>query len=286
MRRLGTLSRFCSTKPSISKDRFRGIYATSSVLPTSCVASEIAWVTACDGWSGIIPLHVGQYLDTTSSVRSDRRYGRNGSDRHGVCKHAVSGLPLTNATFPAVRGSTTGSGNLDIYTVPSGKRLLVESGGGINTSGGSITWNTEIKSGGNYYYLFAPAAVVAGANTAVQGASFILEAGESISINATGAGLNISFAAIQFDNTTGVKTVKLLGPSTGNNTLYTVPVGKTAKLAATNENVWTASADIKYSAISVGAGTVTACIVPSGGSLVCTSGGIPKLELFPLLRRT
>jgi hypothetical protein len=191
----------------------------------------------------------------------------------------INGMPATNVSYPVVRGQNLATGNTDLYTVPAGKRLLVMAGGGVNTSAASVTWYAEIKTGGAYFMGFInPAAVAAGANTAATSSAFIFEAGESFSVNTTGPGLNVFFAAVQFDNTSPFFMARKVGLVTGPNTIYTVPAGHSAiVLAASGAFSWTNASIITVSALAVAPGLITACVVPAGGSATCAANSINEV---------
>ena len=188
-----------------------------------------------------------------------------------------AGLQLTNATFALARSYNIGTGDVDIYTAPAAKRALIEFIGGFNPSAGIINWYPEIKSGGSYYRIAA--AIAAGANSAAGSAAagIILEPGETLSVHTDGTGLNLSASAIQFDSTSPLRTVKLTGMSTGDNTLYTVPTGKTALVLAANPFITNAASVVPVVADSGGARIVNICAVPFGGSTACASNAATEI---------
>jgi hypothetical protein len=182
----------------------------------------------------------------------------------------VNGLALTNATFPVVRGFALAAADVDLYTAPAGKRVLVMTGGGINITGTATNCTFEAKSGGTYYKLTAPIAFGGVGVTAGSAITYVLEPTESISIKCDAASnVNITVAAIQFDNTSPMKTVKLLGPATGLNTLYTVPAGKTALVLPPQGASWAGQGNVIYGTGAVAGGLITICVVPSGQTIAC-----------------
>ncbi len=182
----------------------------------------------------------------------------------------MQGLPLTGATFPAVRGSNMAMGDTDLYTAPTGKHGLVVSVGSYNTTVGAINSYIELKSGGTYYRLTATTSVPgsSAANPGVIG--IILEPGESLSMNNSAVGMNANVSVIQFDSASPYRTVKILGPATGNQTLYTVPTGKTAWITTATGTGWGAS-PVAFIGDSGGAGTVNLCSVAFGGATTCAT---------------
>lgn len=136
---------------------------------------------------------------------------------------------LLGAKFITGLFGNISTGDTDLYTVPTGKRAIVTTMCGFNPSAGSITWYPKVKISGTYYRLNSGSAAGAGTFSAPTSVSFILEAGEILAINTiTTNGLNVSTSIIEFDAASPLKTVKLAGLSTGDNTLYTCPSGKTA----------------------------------------------------------
>jgi hypothetical protein len=185
-----------------------------------------------------------------------------------------SGVPLTGATFPTVRGFGLAATDVDLYTAPTGKRVLVMTGGGINITGTATNCTFELKSGGTYYKIAAPLAFGGVGVTNGAALTIVLEPTESISIKCDAASnVNISVAAVQFDNTATLKTVKLLGPATGLNTLYTVPALKTALLMAPAGPSWAGVGNVLYGTAAVAGGLVVGCVIPSGQTVACVNTG-------------
>lgn len=174
---------------------------------------------------------------------------------------------LDNAYVATVQAVTTASGDLDLFTCPTGKRAYVYSMYQWDTTGSTITHYYEVKSGGSYYRLTTNATTTTLAQNAVV-VGFILEGGESIAINATAGGLIVNGSITVFDSTSNVKTAKVLTTSTGNNTVYTCPSGKTATFISGglvyNSN---AGADLNFVADAGGTRTYRWYVVPSGGSI-------------------
>lgn len=150
------------------------------------------------------------------------------SENNGAVPSFKGAVPVRIALGNAPSGTT------DLYTVPTGKKLLLTSQmRTYNTTGSSITSYLMYKIAGNYYRLQTPASNSANTSTATTfNLGIVLEAGESIAINTTAIGLNVSLNAMLFDATVPLKTAKLLSLTTGDNTLYTVPAGKIAFVQA------------------------------------------------------
>jgi hypothetical protein len=264
----------------------------------------------------------------------------------------VMGLPLTNATFPAVRGYNIAAGDVDLYTAPAGKRVIAMNAGGMNTSAGTINWYLELKSASTvvstctnsnpvvcatvsapvtgtavalsglttgwtalnntftatkisattfsvpldstafgvfsatnsawsgYYRITPSVAVLTHVQTAAGAATWqlILEPGESMSVHTDAAGLNLSAGVIQFDSTSPLRTVKLLGPASGDNTLYTAPFGKTARILPTDLTIRSiVPSALFFVSDAGGTRNINLCDVAVGGSTACASNSVNEL---------
>lgn len=190
-----------------------------------------------------------------------------------VIENAVRGsfgaVNINYPTFPSIFQSTIGSGNVDIFTCPAGKRAAIYSVVAFNTAGTSTTWSMALKVGATYYRMSINSTTgTLAATSVIASPSIILEPGETFSIVTTQAGLNVWSRVLLFDVNNGLKTVKLIGPTTGNNTVYTVPAGKTAFLLGRNldinENAGAGGA-VMASSGAVGT-TLDWKLVPSAGS--------------------
>jgi hypothetical protein len=128
---------------------------------------------------------------------------------------------LPNFATTSLFTSNVGTGDVDLYTVPSGKRAMVY-GIAWNSTASSISFYSEIKISGTYYAIVANQ-TLASTSTAPLGvfAQIILEAGQKFSIHTTGTGLNIMGAVYTFDAiATAPKTVLITSFINGDNTVY------------------------------------------------------------------
>lgn len=178
----------------------------------------------------------------------------------------LGGIYVSNPRFFSIFQSNIGSGDIDIYTVPAGKRAAIFSQHAYNSAASSTTWHTQIKVSGIYYRTSINSSTVAGLSTAsVQAPSIILEPGETFSYNTSQAGLNVWSRVMEFDINTGLKTSKILGPFTGDNTVYTVPMGKSAWMLDRNLSINNSVG--AFLASAAGASSTIDCrVVPNGGS--------------------
>jgi len=138
----------------------------------------------------------------------------------------ASGITPTNLMV-----SNMASGTTDIYTVPAAKRFLIDDITVVTTNATSTTIYALLKTNGVYYRWNGNGSFTsAGGLTlnGVPGSNFFLEAGESIAVNATLPGVNVTVIGLLFPTNAPVYTPRLLTLSAGNNTLYTCPPGKCA----------------------------------------------------------
>lgn len=186
------------------------------------------------------------------------------------------GPTLPGMTYPQayVAGNSGGSGNQDIYTCPTGKRALCYGISMFNTTVGNINVFSEIYVSGTYYQLEGLSVLSGSANTsAFTVFPIVLEAGERLALNTNATGATLFGNVVEFDNTAILKTYKVLSLSAGDNTIYTVPAGKSAIVldayCALNINVGTKA--FGYFNGSGGSRTLNAFIVQSGGSTGTTN---------------
>lgn len=181
-----------------------------------------------------------------------------------------AGVTLSRATYPnSGIAYNLSIGTTDLYTVPTGRRALVLQMFGYNTSAGTISVTPKLKVSGTYYALNGAGAVgVASHNALALGMSAVLsllEPGDTLSVlTATNAGLNLVTQLVEFDSASPLKQGRLIGPSSGDNTLYTCPSGKTATTLPIATSVATVYAPIQFT--SDASRTVHANLVPSGNS--------------------
>jgi len=169
--------------------------------------------------------------------------------------------------------ASVNTGDTDLYTVPTGKKAIIATRTLYNSSAGNITYYFQIKVSSTYYPISAATLLASGADSSSPSipGSIVLGAGESIAVNTvTNNGLNIWMKVIEFDATfAGVKTSRILNLANGDNTLYTVPSGKTALILGTNLDI--SPGTLNLSNRSGAARNITVYIVPSGGSAGTTN---------------
>lgn len=128
--------------------------------------------------------------------------------------------------------TSSGSGNVTLWTASNGKRAYINAVSVYNTSGGSLSYFLNWLIGGTHYKLNTALSVGAGASGQVAtSVVIILEPGESLTVNVTGSGLNIRARVVEYDSSVRLYAPKKYsGWSSGDNTLYTVPTGYDAAL--------------------------------------------------------
>jgi hypothetical protein len=186
----------------------------------------------------------------------------------------INRLAVSNFSLKSANGRTAASGTVDWYTCPSGKKAAII-GFAYCTTTGSATVTPMFKSvGGSYYNMSAALTANAfGITTVGMTCGIILEAGETFASSQSTATVNVYVSIMEFDADAPIKTAKLLSLSSGNNTLYTVPAGKSATLLNGNldirmpdNNSTTNQKVIQYWNNSGGSRSVAFYVVPNGGS--------------------
>lgn len=124
-------------------------------------------------------------------------------------------------------GLNLSAGDNDIYTAPAGKRAFVNCPTIVNQNAGSDNLNTQIKISGVYYPLRQFTVTGNSSNVFLQDC-IVLEPGESYSVHNDTNNLNFWVNIFEFDSNIPYYTPRLINPGAGDNTLYTVPAGKSA----------------------------------------------------------
>lgn len=179
-----------------------------------------------------------------------------------------AGTILPNLVFRNVYKNITATGNTDLYTCPTNKRAIACEIALFNNSGVTITsgFYATIKVSGTYYQS-TPAATVSNLTNGSRSSHYILEAGETIAVNVNQQPCNVWGGVMEFDNTSNLKSAKLTAFVVGDNTVYTVPVGKTSVIlpntfTSCNGTIGTLS----YGNSSGTTRSITFNVVNSGGS--------------------
>jgi hypothetical protein len=139
----------------------------------------------------------------------------------------VLGVPVTNAKVISNAYSiNTAAGDIDLYTVPAGKKAMVYEATYTNPTGNAFTVAAfaEYKSSGVYtqYDLIATGATAGTVGTTVLLVPMLLLAGESFSINTNNTGLSLWPLIVEFDATANVSVSRLSSFNVGDNTVLTL----------------------------------------------------------------
>jgi hypothetical protein len=136
------------------------------------------------------------------------------------------------------RQNTAGTGNIDLndavtgstYTVPAGKIAVVGRGTIFNNNAATATFYVALKVSGTYYQISITATATSGnaGTLASTSAPIVLAAGDVLAVNCDKNAINVWMSLIEADDTSAIKTARILSLSNGDNTLYTCPAGKSA----------------------------------------------------------
>jgi hypothetical protein len=142
-------------------------------------------------------------------------------------------LPINGMKVRPIPWVTGLNGATDLYTVPAGKRawvpMLLR---GSNTTGSAITATIQIKVAGIYYPIGAPVSIADSSawlnfnSNAASANGIVLEAGESLALNSSAAGLEVRATVYEFPDTESFKSYKNLNLPVGTTVLQTVPSDK------------------------------------------------------------
>ncbi len=118
----------------------------------------------------------------------------------------------------------------DLFTVPAGKRFVIDSFVPYSTNTSTTTVHVLLKTNGNYYRFSANSTMSATQTSPIvpTGDDFYFEAGETIAIHTTLIGVNFNLSGILVPTNVFVYSPRLLSFNSGDNTVYTCPAGKCA----------------------------------------------------------
>lgn len=166
------------------------------------------------------------------------------------------GGSTTNVTISSIHIENAGSGDVDLFTVPAGSRALVMATI-YNSAGTTTTYFTEINKSSTYFRTGTNATILTNVTAnVVVGQGLVGEAGDKFTLNTSQAGLNIFGAAFVFPSTEKLRSYFISTVASGNNTIGTVPAGKTWLLVSGNTQM-----------LGVSAASFIAILNASGGAL-------------------
>lgn len=205
-----------------------------------------------------------------------------------VAANAVPRLPNKDDVFMVTGMPTIGdlgerktlylaaasAGNNVVYTVPAGKRVIVNSVFYSNYGGSSVSCNLYSRiSGVDHRFTLSTSAAASG-GIGLHSGSWMFEAGESIVIGLSGGSINITIDVIEMSSSQIPKRILVNSFVIGDNTIYTCPVGKKAFLF---------SPEINF-AFGFSALHAALCIINDSGGSITQSvhykpNGQPKYQL-------
>lgn len=199
-------------------------------------------------------------------------------------------IPISNPLYPkAYSIGMAASGNNDLYTVPSNRLALVVDVLLTNPTGntGTITCLAAAKVGGVYHTFdfISNALAVGSAGRSQSLAPFLLHAGEGFAVNTDRAGGSVWASIIEFDATANINDSRLFTLASGDNTVFTVPAGKTVQFVGFPSGLsLPQSGWVWYWNATGGIRTVSMNAVPSGGSpsaanTIAASASIPDRQM-------
>jgi hypothetical protein len=138
--------------------------------------------------------------------------------------YAGAGWPtLPNFKGVPIFSSNAGTGDVDLYTVGTGRRAVCVFSA-WNSTASSITFYPEVKISSTYYAVNSKTTLASTATASTTAGLFdiILEAGQKCSVNTTGTGLNINGTAYTWDVAgSNLKSSVITSFINGDNTVYT-----------------------------------------------------------------
>jgi hypothetical protein len=185
------------------------------------------------------------------------------------------GGAFTNGYFKEFRGELLAVGSYDLFTVPSGKRLALFQ---FQQFPFGNSCYLKVKINGVYYRIQTTV------STSPQGfsgnnAGIILDEGMVLAVDVVTATnpLNIMASGVVFDNTSPLKSKILTDLLTGDNTLYAVPVNKSAVVLAQ------VSASLSNTGYGIDSVSSFNFVADSGGTRItivyhCPSGIAPQAK--------
>lgn len=187
--------------------------------------------------------------------------------------YGFNGFPeFKNPVPKVVSQSSSSTGNVDLYTVPAGKKVFIAQffcwGRGT-----SVNCRLSINSGGTYYLL--------GTNAVSTTIQYLLPtfclalAGEKIAYNLSAAAtVNTRLSFWEFDDDTPIVRGALFTLANGDNTVYTCPAGKQAYPLSFHRDVGNNVGNtntVNYWNGSGGTRAISFYYVPAGGSAATTN---------------
>jgi hypothetical protein len=241
------------------------------MFPLTCQAQQ-TFELSCQ--SGSVPLLSPTYNFSTQQFRAwvcVDPFGTVSSPVFGnIGAYGLLSV-LTGVTYASFFVGNAGSGDITLYTVPSGFRALIQTQD-FNTAGSTTTYFPEIKIGGaGSFYHVSGTSTTATLNENNFNLGMVLEPGDVFAYNTSQAGLNISGTVILFSTNSPLKTKRFYtGWVNGNNTVYTC---KSTALIAGFSPFFNSStgASVSYVNQSGSSATISWNLVKNGNSVGSTN---------------
>ena len=179
------------------------------------------------------------------------------------------GFGANDITPTNIRSGILTTGNIDLFTVPIGKRFLASSIAATTTNLSATTAYSQLKTNGVYYRMSANLTPITNSTALLGGPSagfFFFEAGETVAVNITLAGVNVTTSGLLFSTNIPAYTPRLLTMAATDVAIYTCPAGKCAvNLPLNSVNVGTPFLQGNYFNDSGSTRTIVVHAVPFGG---------------------
>lgn len=146
------------------------------------------------------------------------------------------GSSFKNGSYVTIASTSLNTGSNVLYTIPSGKKLMLTSQLNYhNINASTNTSTTSVVILGNTYNINVMNVVTSGFSGGILNiAGLILNPGDQITTNTLLTGQAIYMGGILFDSDTPIRSVILNSLITGDNNWYTDPVGKIAYVVPTD----------------------------------------------------
>ena len=138
-------------------------------------------------------------------------------------------VTLTGISVPSALSFDLMVGDNSLYTVPTGKRFLLNGVSVSNSTGSTITIIQTVRVGSTTTRLLTLGALATGTTVTTYQYTMIFEPGDFVGFNTNVAGLYVRLRGFLFDSGCPLRSVRKLDSWTsGDNVIYTVPTGVSA----------------------------------------------------------
>jgi hypothetical protein len=180
---------------------------------------------------------------------------------------------MKNATVVRLQYTSPGVSTYNIYTCPEGKRAAIYTLNAFDYPNAGSSIRYHIKNASGDFIVVTNANIAAGGtglSTATVG--YIMEQGDTLQLETLTASLNVNAYITVFDTGgSNVKTVRAMNLSSGNNTVYTCPAGKSSIILASTLLPTVQTGSLNFGTDGGASRTFYFNNVPSGGSVASTN---------------